>query len=80
MKNVDYEEGLDKAKSLNCEFAETTCVEVDNVKEAFKLILEKIYYNDLSEGKKNYFKIYFNSGIDKKEENENLDNLHSNQI
>jgi small GTP-binding protein len=78
LKNVDYEEGLEKANSLNCEYAETSCVDVDSVKEAFKLLLAKIYYNDLSEGKKNYFKIYFNSGVDRKEENEKSDNLENN--
>jgi GTPase SAR1 family protein len=75
LKNVDYEEGLEKANNLNCEYAETSCVDVDSVKEAFKLLIAKIYYNDLSDSKKNYFKIYFNSELsdkekDKKEEGE----------
>jgi small GTP-binding protein len=67
LKNVDYEEGLEKANNLNCEYAETTCVDVESVKEAFKLLIAKIYYNDLSDSKKNYFKIYFNSELSDKE-------------
>ena len=63
LKNVDYEEGLEKANNLNCEYAETSCVDLESVKEAFKLLIAKVYYNDLSESKKNYFNsklIYFN--------------------
>lgn len=59
LRNVDYEEGLEKANSLNCSFCETSCIESHSVKEAFKLLVAKIYYGDLGEGKKNYFKIYF---------------------
>jgi Ras-related protein Rab-11A len=63
LRNVDYEEGLDKANSLNCEFMETSCIDMDSVKEAFKLLIAKIYYHDLPESKKNYFKIYLSSNI-----------------
>jgi small GTP-binding protein len=61
LKNVDYEEGLEKANSLNCEFVETSCVDLNSVKDALKLLIAKIYYNDLPETKKNYFKIYFSN-------------------
>lgn len=64
LRNVDYEEGLEKANNLNCEFIETSCIDLTSVKEAFKLIVAKIYFNDLPDSKKNYFKIYYQSGID----------------
>lgn len=64
LKNVDYEEGLEKATHLNCEFTETSCVDQFSVIEAFKLLVAKIYYNDLSEERKNYFKLCFSSNED----------------
>ncbi len=67
LKNVDYEEGLEKATNLSCEYTETSCVDTSSVIEAFKLLIAKMYYNDLSESRKNYFKIYFSSSEDGKE-------------
>lgn len=57
LKNVDSEEGLEKANGLSCDFYETSCVDQDSVKEAFKNLIAKIYYHDLPESKKNYFKL-----------------------
>jgi small GTP-binding protein len=88
LKNVDYEEGLEKATNLTCEFTETSCVDSNSVIEAFKLLIAKIYYNDLSESRKNYFKIYFSSSEEGKEinkvqgeqeeNNENNENINNN--
>jgi small GTP-binding protein len=81
LKNVDSEEGLDKANCLNCEFSETSCVDTDSVKQALKLLIAKIFYNDLPETKKNYFKIYFSSGNNSAGNNNNNldgDNYFSN--
>jgi Ras-related protein Rab-11A len=56
LKNVDYEEGLDKAETLTCEFMETSCVDLNQVKHMMQLLIAKIYYGDLSEGKKKMIK------------------------
>jgi Ras-related protein Rab-11A len=61
LRNVDTEEGLEKANSLGCEFMEISCVETNSVKEAFKLLIAKIFFSELPESKKNYFKIYFST-------------------
>jgi small GTP-binding protein len=52
LKNVDYEEGLDKAETLNCEFMECSCVDINSVRQALQLLIAKIYYSELSEVKK----------------------------
>lgn len=59
LRNVDSEEGLEKANLHNVEFFETSCVENVSVKELFKLLVSLIYYKELPETKKNYFKTYF---------------------
>jgi len=52
LKNVDYEEGFDKAETLNCEFMECSCVDINSVRQAIQLLIAKIYYSELSEVKK----------------------------
>lgn len=69
LRNVDSEEGLEKANLNNVEFFETSCVENVSVKELFKLLVSLIYYKDLPEAKKNYFKTHFSA-----EAQEELDN------
>ena len=59
LRNVDTEEGLEKANLHNVEFFETSCVENVSVKELFKLLLSLIYYKELPEVKRNYFKTHF---------------------
>jgi small GTP-binding protein len=59
LRNVDNEEGQDKANSLGCEFAEISCIDSNSVKDVFKLLVSKIFYSELPESKRNYFKIYF---------------------
>lgn len=55
LRNIDYLEGLEKANNLNCLFVETSCVDPSSVREGFKMLIAKIYYNDFPEYKKNYF-------------------------
>jgi hypothetical protein len=59
LRNVDNEEGQDKANLLGCEFSEVSCVDPNSVKDLFKLLVSKIFYAELPESKRNYFKIYF---------------------
>lgn len=67
LRNVDYEEGLDKANKNGCEFIETTCLDDDSVDNAFKLLVAKIYYTEMPEQKKNYLR---SAVQDKVEENQ----------
>lgn len=75
LRNVEAEEAEEKADKLNCVFAETSCVDSQSVKDAFKLLLAKIYYNNLSEENKSYFKHEYNQdGLEKKESREKIEN------
>ena len=60
LRNVDYEEGQDKANKTTCDFIETTCLDDDSVDSAIKLITAKIYYQDMPESKKTYLKLSLN--------------------
>ena len=57
LRNVDYEEGSQKAISYNCDFIETSCIEENFVHETFKTIVAKIYYNEMPNEQKNMFKV-----------------------
>jgi small GTP-binding protein len=59
LRNVDSEEGLEKANLHNVEFFETSCVENVSVKELLKLLVSLINYKESTETKKNYFKTHF---------------------
>lgn len=61
LRNVDSEEGIDKANMNNIEFFETSCVEDQSVKELFKLLSSLIYFSDLNEENKNLMKVQFGS-------------------
>jgi Ras-related protein Rab-11A len=74
LRNVDYEEGIEKANSLGCEFIEISCVDITSVKEAFKLLIAKIFFAELPESKRNYFKIYFSTKDSEEEIKKPLNN------
>jgi small GTP-binding protein len=76
LRNVDSEEAIEKANLNNIEFFETTCVDNNSVKEVFKLLSSLIYFNDLSEDKKNILKVHFGSKIDM--DNNDNDNYNDN--
>jgi small GTP-binding protein len=57
LRNIDYEEGLHKAISYNCDYFETTCIEDKSVEESFKIIVARIYYNEMSNEQKNMVKL-----------------------
>ena len=55
LRNVDTEEGTKKSSEHNFEFYETSCVDDKGFFEIFKLIISRIYYNNMSlDEKKNY--------------------------
>jgi small GTP-binding protein len=70
LKNVDYEEGLDKAETLNCEFMETSCVDLNDVKQVFQLLIAKIYFGELNDNKKQLLKEMLLNKENKEEEGE----------
>lgn len=57
LRNIDSEEGQQKALSHNCDFLETSCIDEKTVQEAFKFIVAKIYYNEMPNEQKNMFKV-----------------------
>lgn len=57
LRNVDFEEGQEKANKSNCEFLETTCLDDDSIDNAFKILVAKIYYQEMPDTKKNYFRL-----------------------
>ena len=61
LRNVDQDEGIEKAKANDCEFYEVSCVENFSVRELFKIFVSLIFFRDLPESKIKYFKNYFSS-------------------
>ena len=56
LRDIDYDEALEKANSLNCDLREINCIDEDSVHEAIKYLVAKIYYNDLDENEKENIK------------------------
>ena len=55
--NIDKEEGKEKANVLKaCAFYEVSCTDLSSIKEAVKYLVANIYYEGLSEEKKEQFK------------------------
>lgn len=73
LRNVDTEEGKEKAEKNSCLFFETSCIDEDSVDLAFKTIVASIYYNDMPESKKSYFRMNL-----KDEDKEATDSVHNN--
>jgi small GTP-binding protein len=71
LRNVDFEELQQKALSYNCDFSETSCIEEKTVQEAFKLIVAKIYYNEMPNEQKNMFRVKLYQTLNKEEIKEN---------
>ena len=61
LRSVDPVEAEEKSKLNNCEFYETSCIENDSVSRIFKLLVSLIYFRDLPDAKKNYFKMFFST-------------------
>ena len=77
LRNVDEEEAKEKAVSLKCDCRESSCVDEKGIQDCIKYLIAKIYYEDLPEEKKEYYKEIF-----AKENNTNTvptqDNTNSN--
>ena len=56
MRDIDYDEALEKANSLNCVLREINCVDEDSVHETIKYLIAKIYFNDLDDVEKDRIK------------------------
>ena len=80
LKNVDYEEGLDKAETLNCDFMESSCIDLNHVKQVLQLLIAKIYYGELNEVKKNMLKEILLKKQKKEEEGQGIININDNKI
>ena len=52
LREIDYEEAKEKAKSLNCSFREINCVDENSAHDTFKYMISKIYFNDLDDKEK----------------------------
>ena len=88
LRNIDYEEAYEKANhKFNCDFKETSCIELENVKDCIKLFVARIFYNNLNESEKQHYKVLFSDkGNDegkekeKKIENNEKDKKEENKI
>jgi len=76
LKNIDYEEGLDKAETLNCEFLESSCIDPNQVKHVLQLLIAKIYYGELNEVKKNILKEILLKKQKKEEEGQGVSSIN----
>ena len=72
LRNIDYEEAYEKANhKFNCDFKETSCIELENVKDCIKLFVARIFYNNLNESEKQHYKVLFSDkGNDEGKEKE----------
>ena len=52
LREIDFEEVNEKAKSLNCSFREINCIDENSVHDTFKYLISKIYFNDLDDKEK----------------------------
>ena len=52
LRDIDYDDAEEKAKSLNCILKEINCVDEDSVHEIIKYLIAKIFFNDLDDGEK----------------------------
>jgi small GTP-binding protein len=81
LRNVDYEEGKEKSIKNFCSFTETSCIDDDSVDIAIKTIVAKIYFNDMPETKKQYFRMAIKDEIkEEPEEKERSLSINSQKI
>ena len=52
LREIDFEEVNEKAKSLNCSFREINCIDENSAHDTFKYLISKIYFNDLDDKEK----------------------------
>jgi len=63
LRNVDNDEATEKSNNFGCEFFETSCIESDSVIDAVKILIARIFYNDLNETQKEHYRVLFNKHI-----------------
>ena len=78
LRNIDIEEGEDKAKKCDIGFMETSCLDEFSIDNAVKMLVAKIYYNDMPENKKNYLKMSLIKQLEKQDATISDDNNNNN--
>ena len=63
LRNVDNDEAIEKSNNFGCEFFETSCIDTDSVINAIKILIARIFYNDLNETQKEHYRVLFNKHI-----------------
>ena len=63
LRNVDNDEAIEKSNNFGCEFFETSCIDTDSVINAVKILIARIFYNDLNETQKEHYRVLFNKHI-----------------
>ena len=56
LRDIDYDEAVEKAKVLNCSIREINCVDKDSVHDSIKYLIAKIFLDDLDEKEKEELK------------------------
>ena len=56
LRDIDYDETIEKANSLNCVLREINCVDENSVHETIKYLVAKIFFNDLDDNEKDEIK------------------------
>ena len=56
LRDVDYDDALEKANSLNCILREINCVDDNSVHDTIKYLVAKIFFNDLDDAEKDKIK------------------------
>ena len=63
LRNVDNDEAIEKSNNLGCECFETSCIEYESLIDAIKILIARIFYNDLNETQKEHYRVLFNKHI-----------------
>ena len=56
LRDIDYDEAVEKANALNCSLREINCVDKDSVHDSIKYLIAKIFLDDLDEKEKEELK------------------------
>ena len=56
LRDIDYDEAVEKANVLNCSLREINCVDKDSVHDSIKYLIAKIFLDDLDEKEKEELK------------------------
>ena len=49
LRDIDYDDSIEKANSLNCILKEINCVDENSVHDTIKYLVAKIFFNDLDD-------------------------------